>query len=78
MFDPTKNICIIYIQFAFPLFLISLLNSFTTCFFVTGFGLSVDIVKCKISSSLTFGLGTFLKGISTMELKRFFFLNSGS
>lgn len=36
---------------------------------MTGFGLPVDIVKCKISSSLTFGLGTFLKGIPTMELK---------
>ena len=29
----------------------------------------MDIVKCKISSSLTFGLGTFLKGIPAMELK---------
>ena len=56
----------------------SLLNSFTTGFMITGFGLPVDIVKCKISSSLTFGLGTFLKGIPPMELKLFFFLNSGS
>lgn len=31
---------------------------------MTGFGLPVDIVKCKISSSLTFGLGTLFEGNS--------------
>ena len=30
---------------------------------MTGFGLPVDIVKCKISCSLTFGLGTFFEQV---------------